>query len=150
MSLRSPSVDANLVAPNLFVGAKPPPGQYRWINVLVLCAKEYQPPGFAFPGLTVLRVPILDDPYRPLSDVNRALVHSNARTVARYLEHGARVLVTCQMGINRSAMLAAMAMRVAFDMDADEAIHRIRAMRSSWCLNNPQFVRAVQRFEERR
>jgi protein-tyrosine phosphatase len=148
--LRSPPIDANLVAPHLFVGSRPPPGQYRWINVVVLCAKEYQPPSFAFPGLTVLRLPINDDPIRPLSPTNAAHVVSTARTVARYLASGARVLVTCHAGINRSSLVAALAMQLAYDMGADEAIHQIRATRSPMALSNPQFVRLVKHFEKQR
>jgi protein-tyrosine phosphatase len=149
-SLRSPNIDASLVAPLLFVGARPPSGRYRWISVVVLCAKEYQPPSYAFPGLTVLRVPITDDFVHPLSDVDTALVISNARTVARYLESGARVLVTCRMGINRSALVAAIAMQIAYDMDAGEAIDQIRDTRSPQALCNPRFERLVQRFAKLR
>jgi protein-tyrosine phosphatase len=149
-SLRSPNIDASLVAPHLFVGARPPPGRYHWINVIVLCAKEFQPPSYAYPGQTVLRVPINDDFLRPLSESDTALVISNARTVARYLESGARVLVTCRMGINRSALIAAMAMQIAYDMSAAEAVDQIRATRSPWALNNPRFERMVQRFEKLR
>jgi protein-tyrosine phosphatase len=149
-SLRSPTINANLVAPRLWVGSFPAPGHYRWLNVVVLCAKERQPPSHAFPGLTVLRVPINDDYVHPLSDADTALVISNARTVARYLESGARVLVTCRMGMNRSALVAAIAMQIAYDMSAAEAIHQIRAARSPWALSNPQFARLVQRFEKLR
>lgn len=149
-SLRSPTIDVSLVAPRLFVGAKPPPGRYRWINVVVLCAKEYQPPSYAYPGLTVLRIPINDDPVHPLSDADTALVISNARTVARYLMSGACVLVTCRMGINRSALVAALVMQLVYDMSAAEAIDQIRATRSEWALNNPRFERLVQRFEKLR
>lgn len=135
----------SLVAPRLFVGARPLPGRYRWFNTIVLCAKEYQPPSYAFPGLTVLRVPLVDDPWRPLPQVDRALTVATARTVARYLANGARVLVTCWAGINRSALVAAVAMRIAFDMSADEAISQIRETRSPHALSNPQFEKFIRR-----
>jgi protein-tyrosine phosphatase len=149
-SLRSPPIDASLVAPRLFVGSRPPPGRYRWFNVVVLCAKEYQPPSFAFPGMTVLRLPLVDDFVHPLSAVDTALVTSNARTIARYLNGGSCVLVTCRAGINRSALVAAIVMQLAYDMDADEAIEQIRDTRSPVALSNPRFEQFVRHFEETR
>lgn len=149
-TLRSPPLDANLVAPRLMVGSRPPPGRYRWINVVVLCAKEYQPPSYAFPGLTVLRVPILDDLWHPLSPADAAIVTSNAKTVARYLDNGARVLITCRAGMNRSALVAALAMLLAYDMSATEAIDQIRRARSPHALFNPRFEQFIHDFDRAR
>jgi len=149
-TLRSPPIDASLVAPRLFVGSRPPPGRYRWFNVVVLCAKEYQPPSFAFPGMTVLRLALVDDVIHPISAVDAALVTSNARTIARYLNGGACVLVTCRAGINRSALVAAIAMQLAYDMDADEAIEQIRDTRSPNALSNPRFEKFIRDFEAQR
>lgn len=146
-TLRSPQLDASLVAPRLFVGSRPPPGRYRWINVVALCAKEYQPPSYAYPGLTVLRVPIEDDRWHPLSPVDAALVISNARSVARYLNGGSIVLVTCYAGFNRSALVAALAMQLAYDMDADEVITQIRDLRSPHALFNPRFEQFIRDFD---
>ena len=147
-SLRNPPVDASLVAPRLYVGSRPRPGRYRWFNMIVLCAKEYQPPSFGFPGMTIIRIPLVDDYIHPLSDVDKALVTANARTVARYLESGACVLTTCWQGWNRSALVAAVAMQIAFDMDADTAIEQIRATRSPNALSNPRFEQFARDFEE--
>lgn len=149
-TLRNPVVDAALVAPRLYVGSRPRPGRYRWFNTVVLCAKEYQPPSYAYPGMTVIRIPLVDDYIHPLSDVDQALVTANARTIARYLESGACVLSTCWMGLNRSALVAAIAMQLAFDMDADTAINQIRDTRSPNALSNPQFEKFVRRFERTR
>jgi protein-tyrosine phosphatase len=146
-TLRNPPIDANLVAPRLYIGSRPPPGRYRWFNTVVLCAKEFQPPSYAYPGLTVMRIPLVDDHVHPLSDLDAALVTSNARSIARYLQAGSCVLVTCRMGINRSALVAAIAMQVAFEMPADEAIEQIRDTRSPQALSNPRFEQFVRRFE---
>jgi protein-tyrosine phosphatase len=116
--------------------------------VIVLCAQEYQPPSFAFPGVSVLHVPIDDDPKRPMYDHEVMLVTSNAKTVARYLHTGQRVLVTCAMGLNRSALVAALAMRRAYGMSAEETIGQIRAARSPLALSNRNFVQLLQRYEE--
>jgi protein-tyrosine phosphatase len=136
-TLRNPPVDASLVAPRLYVGSRPHPGRYRWFTTVVLCAKEYQPPSFAFPGLTVIRIPLVDDFVHPLS-------------IARYLESGACVLTTCWQGWNRSALVAAIAMQLAFDMDADEVIAQIRETRSPNALGNPRFEQFIRRFEKAR
>ena len=146
-SLRSPRVDATVVAPNLFIGSRPPPGRYRWLGVIALCAQEYQPPSYAFPGVAVLHVPLDDVPSRPMYDTEVALAISNARTVSRYLHTGQRVLVTCAMGLNRSALVAALAMQQAFGMSAEEVVGQIRETRSSLALSNPNFVRLIQRCE---
>lgn len=149
-TLRSPTLDAHLVAPRLFVGSRPAPGRYRWISVVTLCAKEYQPPSFAFPGMTVLRVPLDDDRWHPLSQVDAALVVSNAKTIARYLNGGSPVLVTCHAGLNRSALVAAIAMMLAYDQSADEAITQIRDLRSPHALFNPRFEEFIYSFAKTR
>lgn len=139
-------VDADIVAPGLLVGSAPPPGYYRWIQVVVLCAQEYQPPNEAFPGLMVLRIPLDDDPSRKMfrQEITRAV--SGARTVARYLGTGQRALVTCHQGMNRSGLIAALAMRERWGMDAEEAIGRVRAARGDFALTNPNFVRLVEAY----
>jgi len=149
-TLCNPPVEASLVAPRLYVGSRPRPGRYRWFNMVVLCAKEYQPPSFGFPGMNVIRIPLVDDFVHPLSIVDQALVVSNARTIARYLEGGACVLSTCWQGWNRSALVAAIAMQIAFDMSADNAITQIRETRSPNALGNPRFERFVRDFEKTR
>jgi protein-tyrosine phosphatase len=143
-TLRSPRTDVTIVAPNLFIGSRPPPGRYRWLGVLALCAQEYQPPSYAFPGVAVLHVPLDDDPRRAMYDVEVALAMSNARTVARYLQSGQRVLVTCAMGLNRSALVAGLAMQRAFGMRADDVIEQIRDARSPSALGNKNFVRLLR------
>jgi len=149
-TLRNPPVDASLVAPRLYVGSRPRPGRYRWFTTVVLCAKEYQPPSHGFPGMTVIRIPLVDDFVQPLSQLDRTLVIANAGTIARYLESGACVLATCWQGWNRSALVAAVAMQLAFDMDADTVIDQIRSTRSPHALSNPRFEQFVRDFDDER
>ena len=78
------------------------------------------------------------------------LVTSNARTISRYLHTGQRVLVTCAMGLNRSALVAGLAMQRAFDMSTEDVVGQIRATRSALALSNPGFVRLLQRAERQR
>jgi protein-tyrosine phosphatase len=141
--------DASLVAPGLFVGSRPTPGRYRWLHVLVLCAKEYQPSSSSFPGLTVLHVPLDDNPL-VMHREEVALAISAARTVARYLGAGRTVLASCHQGWNRSGLIAALAMREAFDMDADEAVARVRSARGPAALSNPLFEQLIYRYRRGR
>ncbi len=75
------------------------------------------------------------------------LAVTNAKTVARCLQAGQRVLVTCALGLNRSALISALAMQRAFDMTADEAIDQIRHYRGSSALHNKQFVKLIKQNE---
>jgi protein-tyrosine phosphatase len=145
-----PHLDMSLVAPRLFIGSRPSPNmpiKRRRIGVLVLCAREYQPPSHLFPGLTILRVPIDDDGI-PLSQDDVALVVSSAYAVSRYLKSGVTVLVTCYMGLNRSALVAAIAMQLAYGMAAKEAVARIRRLRSPYALSNRQFEKLAFEFAD--
>lgn len=148
-TLRSPPVDATLVAPNLFIGSRPPPGRYRWLGVIALCAKEYQLPSYAFPHVTVLYAPLDDDPRRPMTDAEISTAVSTGGTVARYLHAGHRVLTTCHMGLNRSALVAGIAMRHAFGMNADDVVEQIRGQRGDSALGNPNFVQLLHRIRTR-
>src|SRR3970040_2022872 len=46
------------------------------------------------------------------------------------------ILIHCQMGINRSALLCAMVLMMEYDKTAEEAMQLIRNKRSEWCLMN--------------
>jgi len=138
-----------MVAPNLFIGSRPPPGYYRWLGVIVLCAKEFQPPTWAYPGVTILHAPLDDDPTRAMTDHEITIAVTNGGTVSRYLHAGHRVLATCHMGLNRSALIAGLAMQRAFDMTAEEVVEQIRGQRGSSALGNPNFVRLLQRADRR-
>jgi hypothetical protein len=148
-TLRSPPVDVSQVAPNLFIGSRPPPGYYRWLGVIVLCAREYQPPVWAFPNVTIVRAPLDDDPRRPMTDLEITTAVTNAGTVARYLIAGHRVLTSCHMGLNRSSLIAGLAMQRVFGMTADEVVERVREYRHPHALGNPRFVELLQRADRR-
>lgn len=142
-AVSSQSADVNAVAPRLWIGSKPPIDRdLPHVDVLVLCAKEYQPPALMFHG-TVIRCPI-DDGILTRDEVNRALTASKA--VAAALSSKRRVLSTCQMGLNRSALVAALALGRLTYASADELVAQIRARRDPRCFSNPHFVELLQRF----
>lgn len=132
------------VAPGLFVGSKPAPGHHPDVDVIVLAAQEYQPAADLFPGVEVLYAPLDDDPTRPMREDEIALATKTGSRVARRMRAGRRVLSTCAMGLNRSALIAAIAMHDVFGMSADEIIRRLRRARGAWSLSNPNFEKLVR------
>jgi len=132
------------IVPGLYVGSKPPPGRHDGIDVIVLAAMEYQPPASLFPGVEVIYAPLDDAPTRPMRKDEIALATKTAASVVRRLRAGRRVLVTCQLGMNRSALIAALAMSEVHEMGADEIITRLRQARGSWALSNPNFERLLR------
>ncbi len=137
------ALDASNVFQRLWVGSAPPTDrELGTFTLIALCAREYQPERVSWRG-RVTRMPLLDDvPSR--DDIHAAVV--GARQVATELQRGGTVLVTCQVGRNRSAWVAAMAMLiVAPKMTPVEAMVMIRQRRSPTCLSNPHFVQVLHR-----
>lgn len=132
------------VAPGLFVGSKPPPGRYDGIDAIVLAAMEYQPPAELFPGTEIIYAPLDDAPGRAMYEDEIVTAARAADRVSQLLRAGRRVLVTCQMGLNRSALIAAIAMHDVFGMGADEIIKRLRRARGAWSMSNPNFEKLLR------
>jgi protein-tyrosine phosphatase len=139
-----PRDKANEIVPGLFVGSKPSPGRHDGIDVIVLAAVEYQPPAESFPGTEVIHAPIDDAPLRSMTADEIGIAARAGRQVAQHLRVGHRVLSTCQMGLNRSALVAALAMHEVYGMEADEIITRLRRARGSWSMSNPNFERLLR------
>lgn len=136
-------LDASKVAPKLYVGAAPDPGKYEAFQTIVLCAEEYQPPATAFPGSKVIHAPFQDTLAPSDEEIETAI--SAALQVVRALRAGDRVLVTCRAGQNRSAFVAALAMRRHWRMPSEKIIRDIRAARYA-ALNNYTFEVLIKRF----
>jgi len=137
------------VVPNLFVGSKPALGRHGDIDTLVLAARENQPPTHLFPGLEVIHVPLDDAPGRQMHAAEIESALRAAQCVAQRLRSGRRVLVTCQMGLNRSALIAALAMHGVYGMRPDEIIARLRRARGRWALSNPNFEKLLRTVDAR-
>lgn len=129
------------VAKHLWMGATPDPGHLSGFDMLVLCAKEIQPRG-AYPGVTVVHVPLDDSGVPPTEiEVQGALIA--AREVAAALRRGERVLVACHMGMNRSGLVTALALRVLGATPAS-AIGMVRDARGPNALSNRWFEELVR------
>jgi len=135
--------DADEVAPRLYVGSKPPPGRHVY-DAIVLAAIEYQPPAHFFPGTEVIHAPFDDAPGRLMRNDEIVTATRAAARVAKLLRSGRRVLVTCAMGLNRSALIAAIAMHAVYGMSPDEIVRRIRRARGMWALSNPNFEKLLR------
>lgn len=131
------------VVPGLYVGSKPPPGKHG-VDAIVLAAMEYQPPAHLFPGTEVIHVPLDDAPGRHMREDEIALATKAAERVSRRLRAGRKVLVTCVMGLNRSGLVAALAMHEVHGMSADEIVARLRRARGVWALSNPNFEKLLR------
>ena len=132
------------VVPGLFVGSKPSPGRHEGFDTIVLAAEEYQPPAHLFPGTEVIHVPLDDAPSRQMREDEITAATKTAERVARRLRAGRRVLVTCALGLNRSGLVAALAMHDVYGMGADEIVARLRRTRGMWALSNPNFEKLLR------
>lgn len=143
-------VDATAVAKNLFVGSAPRPG-LAGFDVVVLCSSGYQPPAAHYPGVIVEHFPF-DDAPRLSSRELRVPVRA-ARRVGLHLGRGRRVLVTCQMGRNRSAFVAALALHLWTGRSGKECVDQIRRYRIDphgvRALANQDFRRALEKLPRR-
>lgn len=137
--------DFSCVAPKLYVGSKPPfDVQLPQFDMLVLCAQELQPhaSAIAFTGM-VLRCPIPDD---HLNQAQVQLALTSSLFVAKAIRANKRVLVTCQAGINRSALVAALALGRLTKMKAESLITLMRQKRNAQCLYNEHFRTILRTF----
>lgn len=145
-------IDATRVASKLYVGSFPSPDlKSKGFDVVVLCAREMQ---HVNPDIMTIRIP-LDDADLSARDYSRAV--KTAAVVTRYRIAGQRVLVTCHMGVNRSALVAALSMMQLERLPARAVIERMRKLRGDDLtargvtfipLSNTAFEKALYHFEQ--
>jgi protein-tyrosine phosphatase len=120
---------ASRIVEGLWVGAAPPPGDYSdEFDVIVFTADEYQPSRSLFPKVRVRHFPY-DDSTRP-TDHDLMTAWTAAEAVARDMRRGRRVLVTCRMGRNRSAFVAALALHLVTGAPGEETLNLVRSRRT--------------------
>lgn len=140
-------LDASNVARRLWVGGRPPlERDLPDFDVLVLCAREIQPAMVAF-ARTVIRVP-LPDAELTGGEIRRAV--SGGKLVGKSLAAGCRVLVTCAMGINRSALVASIGLGTVNRLTADQLIALMRRRRHPDALGNEHFQKILRALYRRR
>jgi hypothetical protein len=141
--------DADPIAPRLWMGAAPPLGGVlasRGFDILILCAREYQPPEEWFPGVAVGRVLLNDDGKTPFSATDALAAYRCAADIARAVKMGAMALVTCWEGRNRSGLVTALAIAQltgCSGADAMRAVRFRRKPRRGPPLMNQQFADAL-------
>jgi protein-tyrosine phosphatase len=133
------------INPFLAQGSYPRPPEAVWgkFDALVLCAEELQPKIRIPSGKKLFRFPIDDDIYRPVPKQVGVLAHQLARQLATLLRANKKVLITCAQGVNRSGLIAALALMYAYRMSAAQAIAMLRDKRKVgggiYPLMNPMF-----------
>jgi protein-tyrosine phosphatase len=128
---------------SLWVGGRPPfDRDLPMFDVLVLCARELQPEHLAFHG-QVIRCPLPDD---ALSMAEVRLALETAKLVARALIDRRHILVTCSAGINRSALVASLALSNVTRLSGDALIRIMRQRRHPNALFNSHFRDLIQKF----
>lgn len=131
---------------SLWVGGKPPLDREIPFDTLVLCAREVQPERLGF-SKQVIRVPLPDSSLSSY-ELRRAL--AGGQQVAAALAGRRRVLVTCYAGLNRSALVASLALGLVTRMEPDQIIELMRTRRSPDALHNPHFVEYIRKFVPKR
>lgn len=135
-------LDAHEIVPTIWQGAMPQPAdvdpdRFRLL-VLMAHAYEYRPgaPDAAhYPGPRVVHAPIDDDGVS-VSEADGAAALVVAVEVARYARAGHRVLVTCRLGLNRSGLVSALALRALTGLSPSRCIATVQRKRPG-ALGNP-------------
>jgi protein-tyrosine phosphatase len=127
------------------IGSAPPPGEdlKNICDVVVLCAVEYQLPQSEFPECELISIPLHDD-LVPLNPTEIERIRECVDDVGRALLSNKQCLITCFMGLNRSALITALTMCKYLGCTPNEAIARVRSCRGSHALSNPYFVNIIK------
>lgn len=122
--------DFDKIYGNLYVGAYPDPEKLaftRKFDTIVLAAVELQPPTDLFAsGTEIIRAPMKDGELTARQELAARMA---AQAVADRLRQGKSVLVTCAAGVNRSALIAAMAVVMVTGRPGWWALNHLRATR---------------------
>lgn len=133
------------ILPKLYLGSQPSLGPWLGENfhTLVLCAREIQPEASHFPRLpSLVRLQLHDDGQPPRPGEFRQALEA-AALVAERVASDRRCLVTCHMGINRSALVTALAIQRLLGLSGGEATTWVRLHRPG-TLTNRHFAAFLQ------
>lgn len=145
------NIDADQVLDVIWQGgaAQQGPALYdAGFRILVLCAKEYQPSADKFPGLRVVHAPYNDTRKPDMDDLRMAAQAS--KIVARALKAREPILVTCQMGWNRSGLVSALAIHRVTGCSGKRARNLVQLARGPDALSNTTFANILDSLLPRR
>jgi hypothetical protein len=150
-------LDAHEIAPGLWQGSFPPPGPavaQGGFNLLVLCARELQPPSNQFHNVAVVHAPNDDNAaFGPLTREKLGVALQAARRSVKAIENGQRVLVTCAKGMNRSGLVSALTLHLLYGWPGEQCIQQVRSCRKGKDgyrpLSNSDFTGALRRLSGR-
>ena len=140
------------VGHNLWVGSVPtdPDAVAKKFDALVLAAEEFQDvfPVHKYPGTKLILAPL--DDAKPTHEEKITALKA-ALEVYDLNKKGKKVLVTCAKGVNRSALIAALALVLA-GSTAQQAISTIRKARKpvsgALPLFNQHFVKLIKEVDQ--
>ncbi len=142
-------LDFDHVLGSLYQGGKiRPERSYRPFSMIVLCSKEWQPEMPRYVGKIVR--PRFDDA-ESIGGRDFERIVRGARAVAAELARGGTVLVTCSAGLNRSGLVAGIALGIRYRLDGEQIVTAIRRARQhaadrighSHALSNETFEKIV-------
>jgi protein-tyrosine phosphatase len=145
-------LDAAKITPLLYQGSRPPQGRSLYdlgFRAVFLTAAEHQPEAEKFPGLdAVVSVRLHDDGEPPpLGELISAMETSGI--AASIVRSGRKVLITCNMGFNRSGIVTALTlMRLQRSKSTDDIVSHVRACRPT-ALSNQYFVDFLRSIDRR-
>lgn len=149
----------SVVYPQLYVGSAPTEcDEVADFDFVVFAAREWQVKPRAFACVETLSIPLSDGEYVGRKVVQYPMTHEERRhaiyaasAVAKRVARGQRVLVTCWMGLNRSALVASLAMLMLHPtMQAEDAMRLVRIARGRDALGNRFFVEFLLDYARRR
>lgn len=150
--------DSHPIARRLHVGSAPPPGDYSEQFDVIYLVGDYQPHMNGtplteiFPNVAVRSMPF-DDTQKPTPHDVKMMARV-AQLMAKDLADGKRVLSSCRMGRNRSALVAALALKNLFprELSGKRAYELVRSRRVDRvgirALANPTFARLLVNLDE--
>lgn len=142
-SMKACGIDANEVSVNLWVGAHPRHARKGWhhsFDHIYFVASECPPP-VEVPVRKAHHFSLIDSELTP-TELCKLGIPKIGKSIAEKLSQGAKVLVTCHMGHNRSALVAGAAL-VALGVSGTSAVQRIMRVRE-YAFGNEAFRKFVE------
>ena len=127
----------------LYMGSKSCLNEPQQFDVYVSAAYEIKPPPSLAFGATTLHVPLDDAPWDFAKNPQEAhALLQTADVIASWVREGKKVIIFCNMGMNRSGLLVALVL-LRLGYSASRAIKMIRR-RSECTLSNQSFENFVK------